>query len=165
MIGGSSSTKNVPRVLDVDLVHTLVRERRLLRPLQRRRQVRRDRLQLRSAQIFDVNTGDKLCVLQDENIDLTGDLYIRSVCFSPDGKYLAPEQRISLSGYETFDANRSRRGRANMDGTCRFGTSSQGPSETPSPATSRISTLLDFSRDGRTIASGRWGPHRETLGY
>lgn len=43
----------------------------------------------RSAQIYDVETGEKLCILQDENIDLTGDLYIRSVCFSPDGKYLA----------------------------------------------------------------------------
>lgn len=27
--------------------------------------------------------------LQDENVSKEGDLYIRSVCFSPDGKYLA----------------------------------------------------------------------------
>ena len=28
-------------------------------------------------------------MLVDENAPKTGDLYIRSVCFSPDGKYLA----------------------------------------------------------------------------
>jgi glucose repression regulatory protein TUP1 len=27
--------------------------------------------------------------LQDEDIKIEGDLYIRSVCFSPDGNYLA----------------------------------------------------------------------------
>ena len=43
----------------------------------------------RSAQIYDVSSGEKVCVLQDENVDVSGDLYIRSVCFSPDGKYLA----------------------------------------------------------------------------
>lgn len=32
--------------------------------------------------------GDK-SVLVDEDASKTGDLYIRSVCFSPDGKYLA----------------------------------------------------------------------------
>ncbi|CAG8528929.1 26199_t:CDS:2, partial [Gigaspora rosea] len=43
----------------------------------------------RSAQIYDVVNGQKLFVLDDNNVDKTGDLYIRSVCFSPDGKYLA----------------------------------------------------------------------------
>ena len=43
----------------------------------------------RSAQIFDVVTGTKVCVLQDDSVEAVGDLYIRSVCFSPDGKYLA----------------------------------------------------------------------------
>jgi WD40 repeat protein len=28
-------------------------------------------------------------MLQDESVSKDGDLYIRSVCFSPDGKYLA----------------------------------------------------------------------------
>lgn len=46
----------------------------------------------RSAQIFDVHTGEKVCVLEDHQAqDPMGgsDLYIRSVCFSPDGRYLA----------------------------------------------------------------------------
>lgn len=43
----------------------------------------------RSAQIFDVQTGQLICRLQDDSVDRDGDLYIRSVCFSPDGKYLA----------------------------------------------------------------------------
>ena len=66
----------------------------------------------RSAQIYDTKTGaktwyDKLIllvytrlnswgltlvnfsVLIDEHASSQGDLYIRSVCFSPDGKYLA----------------------------------------------------------------------------
>jgi glucose repression regulatory protein TUP1 len=43
----------------------------------------------RSAQIYDVNTGQEVCKLQDDTVDKEGDLYIRSVCFSPDGRYLA----------------------------------------------------------------------------
>ncbi|KAJ3970953.1 WD40-repeat-containing domain protein [Lentinula raphanica] len=43
----------------------------------------------RTAQIYDVETGRKFCVLVDESVGKSGDLYIRSVCFSPDGKYLA----------------------------------------------------------------------------
>ncbi|KAI9797738.1 MAG: general transcription repressor [Candelina submexicana] len=43
----------------------------------------------RAAQIFDVRTGKAVCLLQDETVDKSGDLYIRSVCFSPDGQYLA----------------------------------------------------------------------------
>lgn len=43
----------------------------------------------RSAQIFEVSTGNQVTKLLDESVDKDGDLYIRSVCFSPDGKYLA----------------------------------------------------------------------------
>lgn len=43
----------------------------------------------RSAQIFDVNSGKQVCHLQDQGTNAEGDLYIRSVCFSPDGRYLA----------------------------------------------------------------------------
>lgn len=43
----------------------------------------------RAAQIFDVNSGKQVCHLQDNNTSAEGDLYIRSVCFSPDGRYLA----------------------------------------------------------------------------
>jgi general transcriptional corepressor TUP1 len=43
----------------------------------------------KSAQIFDVKTGQKVVALVDEGAEREGDLYIRSVCFSPDGLYLA----------------------------------------------------------------------------
>ncbi|KAI9714870.1 MAG: general transcription repressor [Bogoriella megaspora] len=43
----------------------------------------------RSAQIFDVDTGQAVAHLQDSSLPQDGDLYIRSVCFSPDGRYLA----------------------------------------------------------------------------
>ncbi|KAG0077394.1 general transcription repressor [Podila epicladia] len=42
----------------------------------------------RSAQIFDIHSGQSVCVLADDTAG-RDDLYIRSVCFSPDGKYLA----------------------------------------------------------------------------
>ncbi|KAF8973418.1 proteinral transcription repressor [Entomortierella lignicola] len=42
----------------------------------------------RSVQIFDVQTGQSVCVLADDTAGKE-DVYIRYVCFSPDGKYLA----------------------------------------------------------------------------
>jgi len=42
----------------------------------------------RSTQIYDVHTGEKASLFADDNAK-DGDLYIRSVCFSPDGSYLA----------------------------------------------------------------------------
>ncbi|KAJ1728232.1 general transcription repressor [Coemansia biformis] len=42
----------------------------------------------RTTQVWNVSTGNKECVLADENTPKNGDLYIRAVCFSPDGKYL-----------------------------------------------------------------------------
>jgi glucose repression regulatory protein TUP1 len=79
----------VARSLDVDLVHTL----------DHHSVVCCVRFSLdgkyiatgcnRSAQIFDVHTGLKVTTLLDESVDREGDLYIRSVCFSPDGRYLA----------------------------------------------------------------------------
>jgi len=79
----------VQRVLDVDLVHTLNHQSVVCCV----------RFSLdgrfvatgcnRSAQIFDVETGQCVAVLQDTTLPEDGDLYIRSVCFSPDGKYLA----------------------------------------------------------------------------
>ncbi|KAL9093348.1 MAG: hypothetical protein Q9165_004089 [Trypethelium subeluteriae] len=43
----------------------------------------------RSAQIFEVESGTQVAHLQDPALPQDGDLYIRSVCFSPDGRYLA----------------------------------------------------------------------------
>ncbi|KAG6834285.1 transcriptional regulatory protein rco1 [Arthromyces matolae] len=44
----------------------------------------------RTAQVYDMKTGAKICVLVHEDAEKSSqDLYIRSVSFSPDGKYLA----------------------------------------------------------------------------
>jgi glucose repression regulatory protein TUP1 len=79
----------VPRMLDVDLVHTLEHHSVVccVRFSQDGKYVATGCN--RSAQIFDVQTGMKVTQLQDETVDRDGDLYIRSVCFSPDGRYLA----------------------------------------------------------------------------
>ncbi|KAL4789909.1 WD40 repeat-like protein [Aspergillus venezuelensis] len=80
---------DVQRVLDIELVHHLVHDSVVCCV-----RFSRDGKYLatgcnRSAQIFDVNTGQTIATLQDESVDKSGDLYIRSVCFSPDGKMLA----------------------------------------------------------------------------
>lgn len=80
---------NTKRVLDVTLMHSLIHETVVCCV-----RFSADGKYLatgcnRTAQIFEVQTGRKSCVLVDESSGRTGDLYIRSVCFSPDGKYLA----------------------------------------------------------------------------
>ncbi|KAK3692581.1 rco-1 [Podospora appendiculata] len=123
----------VPRVLDVDLVHTLQHESVVccVRFSADGKFVATGCN--RSAQIYDVETGDKICVLQDENIDLTGDLYIRSVCFSPDGKYLATGAEDKLIRVWDIQTRTIRNTFAGHE---------------------QDIYSLDFSRDGRTIASG-----------
>ncbi|KAJ6469769.1 chromatin associated protein [Mycena vitilis] len=79
----------IPRTLDVSLVHTFHHETVVCCV-----QFSADGKWLatgcnRTAQIYDVQTGQKACVLADESSGKTGDLYIRSVRFSPDGKFLA----------------------------------------------------------------------------
>jgi len=79
----------VKRVLDVQLVHILMHESVVCCV-----RFSSDGKYLatgcnRTAQIYDTKTGAKTCVLTDESARETGDLYIRSVCFSPDGKLLA----------------------------------------------------------------------------
>lgn len=98
----------VPRLLDVDLVHTLEHNSVVccVRFSQDGKYVATGCN--RSAQIFDVKTGTKVSHLQDETVDRDGDLYIRSVCFSPDGRYLATgaedkQIRVSLMSLSTRD--------------------------------------------------------------
>lgn len=123
----------VPRVLDVDLVHTLQHESVVccVRFSHDGKFVATGCN--RSAQIYDVTTGEKICVLQDDSIDLNGDLYIRSVCFSPDGKYLA-------TGAE--------------DKIIRVWDIQQRIIRTSFTGHEQDIYSLDFARDGHTIASG-----------
>jgi general transcriptional corepressor TUP1 len=124
----------VPRVLDVNLLHNLVHESVVCCV-----RFSADGKYIatgcnRSAQIFDVRDGRKVCELQDEAVaDKDGDLYIRSVCFSPDGKLLATgaeDRRIRVWNIE------EKRIRNTFDGH------------------EQDIYSLDFARNGRHIASG-----------
>ncbi|RKP05976.1 WD40-repeat-containing domain protein [Thamnocephalis sphaerospora] len=79
----------VPKVLNVDLVHTLAHNSVVCCV-----NFSHDGKYLatgcnRTAQIYDVNSGQCISVLSDDSVSSDGDLYIRSVCFSPDGKFIA----------------------------------------------------------------------------
>ena len=80
---------DLPRVLDVQLLHNLVHESVVccVRFSADGKYVATGCN--RSAQIYAVDTGLEVCKLLDDTVDKEGDLYIRSVCFSPDGQYLA----------------------------------------------------------------------------
>ncbi|RMZ85962.1 hypothetical protein DV737_g275, partial [Chaetothyriales sp. CBS 132003] len=124
----------VPRMLDVNLLHNLVHESVVccVRFSHDGRYVATGCN--RSAQIFDARDGKKVCELQDDSVqDKDGDLYIRSVCFSPDGKLLATgaeDRKIRVWDIET------RRIRNTFDGH------------------DQDIYSLDFARSGRLIASG-----------
>ncbi|KAJ9643062.1 general transcription repressor [Coniosporium tulheliwenetii] len=80
---------SIRRVLDVQLVHNLPHQSVVCCV-----RFSRDGRYVatgcnRSAQIFNVEDGRLAAHLQDSSLPEDGDLYIRSVCFSPDGKYLA----------------------------------------------------------------------------
>ncbi|KAJ7735739.1 WD40-repeat-containing domain protein [Mycena metata] len=123
-----------PRVLgDVSLVHTLVHTTVVCCV-----QFSADGRYLatgcnRSAQIYDVKTGTKTCVLVDESAGNSGDLYIRSVRFSPDGRFLATGAEDRQVRIWEIAKKRIR--------------------SVFSGHTQEIYSL-DFSRDGRRIVSG-----------
>lgn len=87
----------------------------------------------RTAQIYDTKTGVKTCVLVDESAGKAGDLYIRSVCFSPDGKLLATGAEDKI--VRIWDIQKKRI-RTVYDGH------------------QQEIYSLDFSLDGRLIVSG-----------
>ncbi|GLB45212.1 putative anaphase-promoting complex subunit 4 WD40 domain [Lyophyllum shimeji] len=124
---------NTKRVLDVSLVHTLMHESVVCCV-----RFSADGKYLatgcnRTAQIYDTKTGAKTCVLVDESAGKAGDLYIRSVCFSPDGKLLATgaeDKQIRI-----WDIQKKRI-RSVFDGH------------------QQEIYSLDFSADGRLIVSG-----------
>jgi glucose repression regulatory protein TUP1 len=87
----------------------------------------------RATFIYDVVTSQRVAVLQDDNIKTEGDLYIRSVCFSPDGNYLA-------TGAE--------------DMQIRIWDISKKRIRNILVGHQQDIYSLDFSRDGRMIASG-----------
>ncbi|KAF7326087.1 Chromatin associated protein [Mycena kentingensis (nom. inval.)] len=77
------------RIADITLLHTLLHESVVCCV-----RFSRDGRWLatgcnRTAQVFDARTGVKVCSLMDPAVPKGGDLYIRSVCFSPDGALLA----------------------------------------------------------------------------
>ncbi|KAF8961764.1 WD40-repeat-containing domain protein [Flammula alnicola] len=123
----------VKKALDINLVHTFVHETVVCCV-----QFSADGRFLatgcnRTAQIFDVQTGAKVCVIEDDTAPKSGDLYIRSVRFSPDGKLLATgaeDRKIRI-----WDISK-RKVRHVFDGH------------------QQEIYSLDFSRDGRHIVSG-----------
>ncbi|KAG1178660.1 hypothetical protein G6F70_002893 [Rhizopus microsporus] len=87
----------------------------------------------RATFIYDVATSQRVAVLQDETIKTEGDLYIRSVCFSPDGNYLATgAEDMQIRVWDIAN----KRIRNVLVGH------------------QQDIYSLDFSRDGRLIASG-----------
>ena len=127
---------NVQRVLDVELVHNLQHESVVccVRFSHDGRFIATGCN--RAAQIYDVESGRQVTCLQDDSVEKDGDLYIRSVCFSPDGRYLATgaeDKLIRVSSSNTVSSVKAN--------SSRFGTLLLSRSRTPLLATSKIFIL------------------------
>ncbi|KAK1229314.1 hypothetical protein PQX77_007632 [Marasmius sp. AFHP31] len=133
-----------------------------------------------TTQIYDVNTGVKICLLVDKATRDAGALFIRSVCFSPNGKYLVTgaddkliriwdigTKRIRMilrgHGQEICSVDFSSDGRLLASGSCdrtvRVWDMIDGSSKTfiDSVTHSDIQagiTSVKFSSDGRYVAAG-----------
>lgn len=134
-----------------------------------------------SAQIYDVTTGAKTCVLVDNTADDRGDLYTRSVCFSLDGKLLATgaedkliriwdiaKRRIRnvFDGHqqEVYSVDFSPDGRfiisGSGDGTARIWDMDSGESKALTidrpvgPNFDEVCTNVKFNRSGTLVAAG-----------
>ena len=110
----------------------------------------------RSAQIFDVRTGEKITTLQDETVDKDGDLYIRSVCFSPDGRYLATgaeDKQIRVSCHFDDDCRLTKRLRSGTLTAAIFFTPSLAMSKTFIPSTLRRTDHTSLRAAGTILSA------------
>lgn len=118
---------HIPRLLDLDLVHTLTHESVACCVSfgldGKYVAIGCNRL----AHVYDVVIGDKVVVLEVDDVG-TGDMWIMALCFSPDGKYLAAGSQDKLVRVSTGVFNISA---ASLLTSTRSGTSLPAPSRTP----------------------------------
>jgi glucose repression regulatory protein TUP1 len=115
----------------------------------------------RSAQIFDVVTGQQVCHLTDNTTNQDGDLYIRSVCFSPNGKFLATgaEDKIIRVSWTCTWYSTSLTNMISGLGHCQ----QAHPPPVRRPRAGYLLSRLRLRRSSHRLRLRR--PHNQTLGY